>query len=87
MATPKAYRMNERTRIDIDFERNYQVNVKGYTKEKDDEQLPHMWIDYIQEYSVKADEAANPTEYRRQLIKVAALAVAAVESFDRTNAD
>jgi hypothetical protein len=77
--------MGQSTIDSINAERKYQVVTKGYTKEKDDDNLPHQWGDFLDDYVINVLTAATPEEYRRQLVKVAALAVAAIESFDRTN--
>lgn len=47
----------------------------------DDEHTHAEWIDYIHEHAAKA--RASPSMYRNQLVRVAALAVAAIEAHDR----
>lgn len=55
--------------------------------EHDDKQSPKDWINYTDQYlteaaiSLQADH--DESVYRRKMIQVAALAVAAVESYDR----
>lgn len=49
----------------------------------DDEHESEDWFSFIQEH---LDRAENPDVYRMQMIRVAALAVAAIESFDRKRA-
>lgn len=74
--------MGELTVGAINAERRHQVVDKGYTKEKDDDVFPHNWIDYIQKYLNHADQSSE-AEFRANLVKVAALAVAAIEAYDR----
>ena len=47
---------------------------------------PSDWMEFIEEQLVRADDARQartPDDYRRCLVELAALAVAAVESWDR----
>jgi hypothetical protein len=67
---------------ELDEERDYQIE-KGFTQTDDDELMPHMWVDLLDNRVEILNEAATPSEYRKQLIKVAAIAVAAVEAYDR----
>lgn len=59
----------------------------------DDEHDPGDWQSYIKQHLQEADinprscKANNPTLYRRQMVRVAALAVAAIQSFDRRGSD
>lgn len=49
----------------------------------DDDHDEFDWLSYLDEHLGKARNAHETGTYRRQLVRVAALAVAAVESFDR----
>lgn len=60
----------------IDKEREYQIK-RGWN---DDKNTPHDWITYIVSYLGKAyTYPFNPEIFRTMLVKVAALAVAALE--------
>lgn len=48
----------------------------------DDSHLPCDWLAFLKKHVAQA-ACATPTDYRYQLVRVAALAVAAAESFDR----
>lgn len=63
----------------IKQERDYQNEKWG--KHNDDFNTINDWIAFITDYSGRA-RVNNP---RGQLIKVAALAVAAIETYDRNN--
>jgi hypothetical protein len=55
--------------------------------EHDDRHLANDWVAIIVRHlGLAADDAAatDPERFRRQLVRVAAVAVAALESFDRT---
>jgi hypothetical protein len=43
----------------------------------------HEWADLIHIHASCADETVTPTQYRLEMVRVAALAVAAVQSLDR----
>jgi hypothetical protein len=66
---------------DIDKERQYQEIKWGV--EFDNKNTANDWSAYISRYNGNASFAVSPTEWRKQMIKVAALAVAAVEAYDR----
>ena len=74
--------VNVGTVVEINHEREYQVS-KGFTAEKDDELMPHQWVDLLEQRLTQVDFAEDPAEFRLQLVKVAAIAVAAIEAFDR----
>ena len=67
---------------DVEDERAHQEDQWGVVN--DDRNTLADWVIYIQKFSLKAsrEEPNSPTQ-RRRLIQVAALAVAAAESFDR----
>ncbi len=44
------------------------------------------WLEYIEEQATKTWRAVTAAEYRERLVKIAALAVAAIESHDRKSA-
>jgi quinol monooxygenase YgiN len=52
----------------------------------DDEHLPRDWTMFIEQYTSEAwDKHDDPDAYRKAMVKVAALAIAAIESTDRKN--
>ncbi len=66
-------------------ERVCQCNKWGGNTHDDQHSLP-KWNELIGEYAVNALlalERADPNEWRKQMVKVAALAVAGIEAFDR----
>lgn len=67
---------------DVEDERLRQGDRWGVVN--DDRNTLDDWLIYINKYCLLADQAEpNSSSQRRRLIQVAALAVAAVESFDR----
>jgi len=71
---------------EIKREREYQ-NYK-WGNEFDDKNTSNDWIAYIAAYLGQVWTCPfNAEEYRKNLIKVAALAVAAVETYDRLNGE
>lgn len=66
---------------DILKERAYQASIWGV--EFDNKNTATDWFSYIEEYNHKAVIALDDKVWRNQMIKVASLAVAAVEAFDR----
>lgn len=67
---------------EIQAEREYQDNKWGH--EFDDENTINDWGTYINIYLAKATDMSTPfSEQRGKLLKVAALAVAAIQTFDR----
>jgi len=65
---------------EIAVERQYQDEMWG--SEFDDKNTVNDWITYMARYASNAG-TATPAGQRVALVKVAALAVAAVEAFDR----
>lgn len=70
-------------------EREYQMNKVGWSTEWDDNNKPHEWAGYITHY-LGRNLAGDPMnidseKFRNDLLKVASLAVAAIESLDRKN--
>lgn len=61
-------------------ERKYQVTIKGYTSEKDKSNSIEDWAYYIRNYLNTAETADTNTAEERALVKVAALAVAALQA-------
>jgi len=69
---------------EIRAEREYQDARWG--TDFDDKNTLDNWIRYIVSYSGRAaDTTVVPSQQRRDMMKVAALAVAACEAFDRNN--
>lgn len=67
---------------DIKAERDYQDSRWG--TEFDDKNTINDWVTYIATYCGRASSfSASPSQQRRDMLKVAALAVAACEAFDR----
>ncbi|MHC4188374.1 MAG: hypothetical protein ACYSUB_01640 [Planctomycetota bacterium] len=65
---------------EIQAERDYQDRLWG--TEFDDQNDLDNWIRYIVTYSARAAQAPSEQQ-RRDMVKVAAIAVAACEAFDR----
>lgn len=69
----------------ISAERDYQDGVWG-TK-FDDKNTPNDWATFLTQYAGKVAPLQMETEvYRKNLVKVAAIAVAALEALERTGA-
>lgn len=66
---------------EIQKERAYQDSRFG--TEFDDKNTANDWASYIARYASNASFSNSYGEWRKQMIKVAAIAVAAVEAFDR----
>jgi hypothetical protein len=67
----------------ITAERNYQDQMWG--TEFDDKNTPNDWASYILRYTARGcDFNLTPEKFKSAMVKVAALAVAAVESVERT---
>ncbi len=82
--------LNEKIFNEIALEREFQQNILGYTQSVDDfNNTPIEWVAYITSYATtwwtKRWKAPNDVlkAFRVSMIKVAALAVAAIESTDR----
>lgn len=72
---------------DIQTERLAQLSV--YDREADDVLLPVHWVFLVCRHATRAIQDSAPdsiTIFRRQMVRVAALAVAAVEAVDRARA-
>jgi hypothetical protein len=67
----------------IRVERAYQDAKWGSTF--DDKNTANDWAAYVAQYVGQAAFAKQPEEWRRQMVKVATLAVAAIEAFDRNS--
>ncbi|MHA2063141.1 MAG: hypothetical protein ACXABY_02050 [Candidatus Thorarchaeota archaeon] len=69
---------------DIRKEREYQVEKWG--NDFDDKNTANDWVTYITMYaSAGARMDASPEEFRTAMVKVATLAVAALEAIDRND--
>lgn len=67
---------------EIDAEREYQEGRWG--TDFDDQNTPNDWVSYITRYlGNTCGFDIDPAERRQQLVKVAALAVAAIETQER----
>jgi hypothetical protein len=71
-------------------ERKRQIQEKGHTQKNDDRLTAQMMVDFLE---FELDEAAGYVndeqkrgEFRRQLIKIAAMSLAYIQSLDRTGA-
>lgn len=69
--------------VEITEERDYQNGKWGTSF--DDKNTLNDWSAYMSRYLGLATFAETPEEARRQLVKVAALAIAAIETFDRNS--
>lgn len=70
-------------------ERERQQHTEGWTLEHDDRHSVAQWMMLLTRYLGRACEEAeiqNGDGYRRRLVQVAAIAAAAVESYDRATA-
>jgi hypothetical protein len=78
--------MNSKISQQIQEEQNHGRQKYGgvYLDEfsHDDQNPTYVWINCIRDHLERARQG-TPMEYRQHLIKVAGLAVSAVESFDR----
>jgi hypothetical protein len=78
--------INKRSNIfvEISNERDYQDGKWG--KENDDRNTPNDWIAYITAWTGKAYKYPSCKDnFRKNMVKVAAIAVAAVEACDRND--
>lgn len=66
---------------EIVLERQYQNELWG--EKNDDKNTEEDWVSYITEYANGLTERTKDKSFRERLVKVAALAVAALESIDR----
>ena len=72
--------------IEVNDERQYQINKHGV--EFDDHNFANDWLAYIMQHAGRGyatDRAKYPTDFREAMVKTAALAVAAIEAYDRNN--
>ena len=70
--------------VEIHNERDYQDGKWGI--ENDNQNTPNDWIAYITAWAGKAYSfPSNPENFRKNMVKVAAIAVAAIEAYDRNN--
>lgn len=79
-------RREERKNIyeEIDNEREYQDKKWGL--ENDNQNTSNDWITYITAWAGKAYSfPSNKENFRKNMVKVAAIAVAAIETCDRNN--
>lgn len=65
---------------DIEKERRAQDKKWGGPTH-DDAHLRHDWVRYIKDHAARA--VGEPGVFRKQMVRVAALAIAAIESEDR----
>lgn len=74
---------------EIVAEREYQGRMAGptatgWSTEFDDANTLNDWASYFAQYTARATKMGTPSaEQRKAVVKVAALAVAALEAFDR----
>lgn len=74
---------------DVDKERERQIE-EGHSAESDDTHSDHYLIGHIEQHCHTARMAFSgvaETEPREQLVKIAALAVAAIEKIDRAQSN
>ncbi len=79
-STPLALRARIYGQVEEERERQDQ---KYGGPSHDDEHDPHEWCHFLRLHVEKAHRAVSGDVYRNQLIRVIALAVAAVEVYDR----
>ena len=68
---------------EIEKEREYQDGKFG--SEFDDKNTVNDWVTYVNRYASDAAFTGSPDMQRTKLLKVATLAVAALETFDRND--
>lgn len=77
--------MRQQIFSEVEAERQYQENKWGNAF--DDKNSPYNWSAYIGQYSTRnliGDPAkVDPAKFRADMVKVAAIAVAAIEAHDR----
>jgi hypothetical protein len=79
-------RIEPRVHADIILERDKQI-AKGYTREADDMLGIVDWMSYIRgEQKIGMNMYLDRHGARAQLVKIAALAIAGIESIDRVTA-
>lgn len=78
-----AYMRNEALFDEITKEREYQDGKWGGPTH-DDLHDEEEWMDILEHYATGGDEGLH--DFRTSMVKVAAIAVAAIESYDRKNA-
>ena len=88
MTTKKGYSVRQQILGEVEAERSVQDAKWGTAF--DDKNTPYNWSAYIGQYSTR-HLIGDPTkvseaEFRADMVKVAALAVAAIESIDRRKA-
>lgn len=77
----------QRIIAEINFERECQVS-QGFTESNDDFHSPDVWIALLARHvglAARSDGGVgyDLDRYRRQLVRIAALSIAAIESLDR----
>lgn len=84
------YKISEKILNDLNAERIYQLTKAhsaqsgGWTPEFDDQNTATDWIAFITHYAGRAYTFfKDPVYFRKYMVKVAALAIAAIESIDR----
>jgi hypothetical protein len=71
---------------ELDEEREYQDDLWG--KDNDDSNTEANWKNYIDQYNHAHGRGQKyKKDFRKRMVKVAALAVAAIETYDRTTVD
>lgn len=89
-----AYNETFRVANEVVVERIRQREAESWSEDHDDLHTVNDWVALIVRYSGRAMDAAEMADvsmlyrpvYRRRLVQVAAIAVAAVESLDRVEA-
>ena len=79
---PAANPIPARIVTDLNVERAYQVAKRGFTREFDARNTVNDWSAYITRYLGNAAFAGTLEEKRAAFVKIAALAIAAVECCD-----
>lgn len=77
------YRDTDRVLQEVIAERARQVGQLGYTEQHDDEHGEEHVMKQAHQRFERMAEGVTPTEARAELVKIAALAVAAIETMDR----
>lgn len=85
VATDEEMKKRLHVLAEVAEERKYQDTRWGGADHDDVHENEESWLRYITEYAT-AQDRAREYNFRKRMVKVAALAVAAIESWDRKRA-
>ena len=70
---------------DICAERVAQITQHGFNQEHDDRLRPNDWVAKLTKHVGYAADDLKAAEFRKQMVRIAAIAVAAIEYTDRNS--